>query len=338
MSIASAITAAQGRVADCYTAISNKGGTLPVTQNLSNMPATIASIPSGGSTKYGCTVDNLLGDVDANGKLQAPSDLSGNLTFTGVEDVNEYVLYYKFYRCKNLKQGVGFPDLVSVSGAYGLSRTFALCENITSISFPELTTIGGNYGCEAMFSGCSGLSSITLPKLTTVSSSDGCFSMFSSCNQVTSISLPELTTVSGSYSCSSMFSGCYILNSVSVPKLSTISGNYACSYMFSSCQNLASVSFPQLTTLTGNGGCISMFTDCWLLRDIYFNSLTTTSFGYNVNQFNNLFDSKTSMISGTCTMHFPSNLESTIQGLTGYPYFGGRSTRIVLSFDLPATS
>lgn len=48
MTIASAITAAQGRVADCYTAISNKGGTLPATQNLSNMPAAIASIPSGG--------------------------------------------------------------------------------------------------------------------------------------------------------------------------------------------------------------------------------------------------------------------------------------------------
>lgn len=47
--IADAITAAQGRVADCYTAISNKGGTLPTTQNLANMPTAISSIPSGGS-------------------------------------------------------------------------------------------------------------------------------------------------------------------------------------------------------------------------------------------------------------------------------------------------
>ena len=53
MSIATAITAAQGKVADAYTAISNKGGTLPVTQNLTNMPTAINSIPSGGSTgKY----------------------------------------------------------------------------------------------------------------------------------------------------------------------------------------------------------------------------------------------------------------------------------------------
>ena len=38
------------------------------------------------------------------------------------------------------------------------------------------------------------------------------------------------------------------------------------------------------------------------------------------------------------TLHFPSNLESTIQGLPGYPLFGGTSGYVVLAFDLPATS
>lgn len=47
MSIASAITAAQGRVADAYTAVSNMGGTLPATQNLTNLPTAINSIPAG---------------------------------------------------------------------------------------------------------------------------------------------------------------------------------------------------------------------------------------------------------------------------------------------------
>ncbi len=48
MSIASAITAAQGRVANAYTAVSNMGGTLPATQNLTNLPTAIESIPTGG--------------------------------------------------------------------------------------------------------------------------------------------------------------------------------------------------------------------------------------------------------------------------------------------------
>lgn len=56
MSISSAITQAQQRVANAYTAISNKGGTLPATQNLANMPTAIGSIPSGGNDKVALTV------------------------------------------------------------------------------------------------------------------------------------------------------------------------------------------------------------------------------------------------------------------------------------------
>lgn len=44
MSIATAIQNAQGKVANAYTAVSNKGGTLPATRNLSNLPNAINSI------------------------------------------------------------------------------------------------------------------------------------------------------------------------------------------------------------------------------------------------------------------------------------------------------
>ena len=50
MSIASAITAAQGRVAAAYTSCNTMGATMPAPsdQDLSHLPATIESIPSGG--------------------------------------------------------------------------------------------------------------------------------------------------------------------------------------------------------------------------------------------------------------------------------------------------
>ena len=48
MSIATAIQNAQQRVANAYTAVDDKGGTLPATQNLTNLPEAIRSIPSGG--------------------------------------------------------------------------------------------------------------------------------------------------------------------------------------------------------------------------------------------------------------------------------------------------
>lgn len=50
MTIASAITTKQQQVADSYTAVSNKGGTLPQVQNLTNLATAIDSIPSGGGS------------------------------------------------------------------------------------------------------------------------------------------------------------------------------------------------------------------------------------------------------------------------------------------------
>ena len=52
MSIASAITTAQGRVAAAYTACNNKGATMPAAanQNLSNLATTIGTIPTGGGS------------------------------------------------------------------------------------------------------------------------------------------------------------------------------------------------------------------------------------------------------------------------------------------------
>ena len=48
MTIASAITNAQNKVAAAYNSVNTMGGTLPATQNLSNLPTAIESIPSGG--------------------------------------------------------------------------------------------------------------------------------------------------------------------------------------------------------------------------------------------------------------------------------------------------
>lgn len=47
MSIATAIENARQKVANCYTSVDNMGGTLPATQNLSNLPAAIESISTG---------------------------------------------------------------------------------------------------------------------------------------------------------------------------------------------------------------------------------------------------------------------------------------------------
>ena len=281
MSIASAIQAKQQQVADSYTAVSNKGGTLPQTQNLTNLATAISSIPSGGGggSKFGATINTFLGNVNASGVLQQPTEQS-DLVFTGVKDVASNVLNYKFTYNK-----------------------------VKSASFPDLTTISG---------------------------SSACGNAFYFCNALTSVSFPNLTTISGMNACSYAFYFCNALTSVSFPNLTTISGMFACSYAFYFCTALTSVSFPNLTTISGSYACQLMFSYCSSLTDVYFSALTTSSFGSYVNQFSGIMQSTGT--SKTHTLHFPSNLESTISGLSGYPLFGGTSGYVVCAFDLPATS
>lgn len=343
MSIASAITAAQGKVANCYTAISNKGGTLPATQDLSNMPTAINSIstptlitktinyngtynasldnadgyPSvtvnvsggGSSTKYGCTIDSLLGDVDANGVLKIPTSLNGNITFNGVKDIGNYALYNKFYRCAYGNFEVSFPDLETISGTQALYNMF-YSVYVTSISMPKLKTISGVYGVGSFCTSCSRLTEVNLPELTTISGNSGAYSMFYFCSNVTTVSLPKLQEVSGDYGMNAMLQGTKI-STITFPALSNLSGSAACGYIFGNCTSISSISFP---------------------------ALTTTSFGSYVNQFSGMFDNSSGSISGAFTMHFPSNLSSTIAGLTGYPNFGATAGRLTLAFDLPATT
>lgn len=51
MSIASAIQNAQQKVENAYTAVQNKGGTLPATQDLSNLPTAIGTITTAGTVE-----------------------------------------------------------------------------------------------------------------------------------------------------------------------------------------------------------------------------------------------------------------------------------------------
>jgi len=223
MSIATAITSAQGKVANAYTAISNKGGTLPATQNLANMPTAINSIPSGGgsSEKYGANINTLLGDVNTNGVLQLPTEQS-DLVFTGVKDVVAEGLYYKFAYSK--VKSVSFPNLTTISGSNACYEMFYHSTSLTSASFPNLTTISGNGACQEMFRDCTSLTSASFPNLTTISGSNACNGMFY---------ISALTSV---------------LTSVSFPNLTTLSGNYACQRMFYYNRALTDVYFSALTT------------------------------------------------------------------------------------------
>ena len=335
--IADAITAAQGRVADCYTAISNKGGTLPQTQNLANMPTAIGSIPTGGgaSTKYGATVDNFLGNVDANGVLQIPSQV--DLVFTGVKEVAANVFQYAFSTNKTVKS-ISFPDLESLTKKRSLYYIFGQHSDyynlypLTSVSFGKLKTVSGTSTLQGAFYGETGITTIDISKLETVSGSDGCSNMFNSCTGITNIDLSGLKTVSGSNGCDSMFYGCTGITSLDISGLETISGSSGCKQMFFVNNNytnsLTSVTFTKLSTISSSYALQQAFMYRKNLQSVSFPALTPSSFGSYTNQFNNMLKGITG-----CTVHFPSSIQSTIGSWSDVTSgFGGTNTSIL--FDL----
>lgn len=496
MSIATAITAAQGRVADCYTAISNKGGTLPATQDLANMPTAINSISTGGTidsltitpttsqqtitasggtdgyspitvnavtasidaniqasniksgvsilgvsgsvtelngetrteqldstsgntytpttgknaitsitvtpknyartvapqttqsiwavpsgysghgnitvspvtsaidaniqasniksgvtilgvtgnyggggSKYGCTIDNLLGDVDANGVYQLPTDTSGDIVFTGLKKFGtySYAMYYKFYGYTNLTHGVSFPDLEEADSQYCLNDSFS-ATSITSFLMPKLTKVSG---ISALYAVCNGtkITTASLPELIEVTANNGLRSAFSNNYFMTSFSASKLKTVSGTYALYYLCSGNITLTSMDLSALETADAGYALGYLCQSCYKLPEMRFTKLKSIAAGSVLYGAFYGCKEITDIYFNALTTTSFGSQTNQFFmfNTGTNGTAATSGNVNVHFPSNLQSTIAGLGGYPNFGATAGRVTLLFDLPST-
>lgn len=304
MSITSEIERIQGNIADTYDALEAKGATMPATENSANLASTVATVPD--KNKYGCTIDNLLGDVDSDGKLLKPISPT-SITFTGVKDLAIGALYYKFYNYRQLTS-VSFPDLEVISGGNALYRAFGDdgggMPSLTTVSFPKLVTVSGVYAMS---------------------------SCFEKQRALTSLAFPELVTISGRQSMWNLCYYCPNLTSISFPKLATISGEEALEYAFYSC-GFTNVEFPMLSSLTGKLCLEGLFYHCNSLQSVSFPALTSNSFGSYTDQFN-------SMLSGCSdvTVHFPSNLQSVIGSWTSVQNgFGGTNTTVL--FDLTATS
>lgn len=88
MSIASEITRINTNIANSYTAISNKGGTLPATQNSNNLATAINSIPSGGSATL------ITKTITENGTYDATDDNADGYSEVTVNVVpsSEYIV------------------------------------------------------------------------------------------------------------------------------------------------------------------------------------------------------------------------------------------------------
>lgn len=295
---------------------------------------------SGGSEKYGATVDTFLGDINASGVLQTPTAQT-DLVFDGVTDLANYALRYRFFYNPAIRSA-SFPQLVQVSGRSAMDSCFQIT-SLENISFPVLQSVTGVRVFYNAFYGTS-IQSVSFPALTTVSGKECFYNAFFGCEYITSVSFPVLEEVTGQHSFERCFYYCSALTNVSFPKLKKIgsdtetdsenNGQFIDAF---NTTKVTSLEFPELTALYCSGGSnnTGTFANNKTIRKIYFPKLTvidkspTYPSGLNAHKY--IFSGCNSLTE----IHFGAANQAAIEATEGYPTLWGRGAgNATVYFDL----
>lgn len=225
---------------------------------------------------------------------------SGTITITqnGTSDVSNYASAEVSVSGGSF---IGIPREVASRGSNkGLFR--AIQETNYNFTFPNEATILKGYGLYFAFRQSIGLKAVDFN---------------------------NINTINGAFACDHCFHMCDNLESINMSKVTTISGNNALNTFASTCGNLTSVDLSGLQTIGSGSNIFSLAFEATKLTTLSFPELKTipssSPFGFMLSEVN------------SCTVHFPSNLQTTISAwsdtTTG---FGGINTTVL--FDLPATA
>lgn len=337
MSIASEITRITGNIADSYTAISGKGGTLPANQNSDNLASAITTIPSGGAgTKYNTDINCFLGNIDSNGVLQNASAPS-NLVFTGVKKIGSItpetgVLFRRFQGLASVVSA-SFPDLEQIED-YRMQNCFYGCSNLESLSFDKLSSITGSYAFANCCYNCTKLTTLNMSNLATINGSDAMMNAFYGCTSLVSARIPAKAIIN-TKACEQMFYNCTNLEEVIFDVIKFTSSSNALSYGLRGCTKLKTIKFTNFNSMISSSSPFYWLTsNCYVSDiDVYFPSIYTTL-------PSDVFSGLLPTVTGG-KIHFPSNLDpqtgsTVISSLSGYPNFNGTNT--VLLYDLPSSA
>ena len=302
MSIASEITRIKNNIASAYTECSNKGATIPTTQNSANLANCINSISGSGTYPIGITRG-----VDANGVYGYPTTNFAFALPSTATKITNTTLKGAFDGCTTITS-VDMSSVTEINGTDSLDNFCKDCTNLTSVDLSGVTTIGGTGTMDYAFSNTS-ITGVDLSSLTTASG-NGLTNTFRDCPHISSIDLSSLTA---------------LVNGVSM------NGTFSLSNNPTSPLPLTSVTFTSLATVNGTAPMRNLFQK----RD----GLTINFPAFNSNTFGNLTTYLDNIVAGAvgCTVHFPSNMQSIIGNWSSVQNgFGGTNTTVL--FDLPATN
>ena len=269
-----------------------------------------------------------------------------------------------FYNCTNLTS-VNISKVARLSGS--LQQAFQNTA-ITELSFNNLayTATNINAGFQNMLQGCSNVtvhfpaewqtdmasySNVTagfggtnttvlfdLPNVRTLDLTgiktikvDGLFSNFANNNyfpNITKVDLSDLEYISGKTAFNNAFINTTSITSVDVSKLTAITAYQGIGGAFNGCTGLTTMRYDSLKYTKGDRTCMDICSGMTGLTNVYFPALTPS--GYDAATFRRALLNTTGV-----TIHFPSNMQTTITADSDYPNFSGTNT--VVSFDLPAT-
>lgn len=271
----------------------------------------------GGGSKYGISIDDLLGEV-SNGTLNVPTGNDGNLTISGFTKLAQYALYYKFVRNTKV-HSVIFSDLEQCANSYAMQYCLYYCTNLQTASFPKLTTINGSSAFGNVFYGDTKLTSVDLSKLETINTSSSCQYAFYNCTALESIDFSSLKTI-GSDS------------------TGNTANNRHLYYAFNGCNKLLTLNFPALEAIycNGNGSTYGSFANNNKIQKLYFPKLTTMTWSSaytnakRTKPIANMFYSCTALTE----IHFASANQAAVEAMTGYSTKWGAPSSCQILFDL----
>ena len=329
--IAEQLTSLANTKAAIKQSIINKGVQVADTDPFSAYPAKIGQISGGGgaTTKFGVSIDNLLGDVNANGELSVPY---GGFVFNGagIKSLDASVLAHRFTtedasKCLPVTK-ILLPDLLQASTA-SLAYVANSARFLIEVDLGLITDISGSSALKYAFGSANSLATVRAPNVTTISGDFACQNAFEF-TSLTSNVFPNLTTISGDSACKYMYRGC-TFNALGLDNLTTISGPSACQYMFNNV-TIDIAEFPKLTTITGSQACRYWF-QLSKVKKVYFPALTTVDKGvFGSTAGNGAFAS----CSQLTEIHFRADAQATIEAMSGYAAKWGAPSTCTIYFDL----
>ena len=310
--IAEQLTSLANTKAAIKQSIIDKGVSVADTDPFSAYPAKIGQISGGGApaTKYGVSLDNLLGNVDANGVYQL-SDAPFTFDATSIKKLPwlaQDLFMYKFFR-SNLTGTVDFSNYTHGDVTSSVSQYFTQAFSYTGvqklITPREKSNEAYKMSFYQSFQHCDALKEIVFSNPRISSDTFGFAEAFQYCDfSNASINFDIITSI-GANGFYGAFKYCKLQQEIRFTNLTEITNKYALREAFSQTTGCKRYFFPSLTSVTSDA----------------FGSSTRLTW-YNATDVEEI--------------HFRADMQATIEAVTGYSSKFG-ATNCTIFFDLIGT-